>query len=95
MVKDTSADYCLVSRSLIEDRLVSAKAKAMYAVLCCSPELDHSYDNLADILRISKASASKLIRELEDIGYIEHIKIQSQDAKHDITSYKINPRPFI
>ena len=90
MVKDTSADYCMVSRSLIEDRLVSPKAKAMYAVLCCSPDLDRSYDTLAEILGISKASALKLIKELEEIGYIERIKTQAND-----TSYKVNPRPFI
>lgn len=71
MEDEMSADYCLVSKTLIEDRLVTPKAKAMYAVLCSRAEgFDCSNKNLADVLDISNETASKLLKELEEYGYI-------------------------
>ena len=43
----SDVEFCLVSKELLEDRLVSAKAKAMYALLCSCPESsDRSIKNL-------------------------------------------------
>lgn len=96
MVNDSSADYCLVSRSLIEDRLVSAKAKAMYAVLCWCPQgFDCSTKNLAEVLGVRREIASRLLTELEDIGYIERTQPSGQNGKTKITEYRIYPRSFI
>jgi len=96
MVNDSSADYCLVSKSLIEDRLVSAKAKAMYAVLCWCPQgFDCSTKNLAEVLGVRREIASRLLTELEDIGYIERTQPSGQNGKNKITEYRIYPRSFI
>ncbi len=79
-----SSDYCLISKTLIEDRLVSLKAKGMYAVLCCWPKgYDCSIRNLTDELGIGKESASRLLKELTDLGYIE---------KNGVTEYRIFPK---
>ncbi len=96
MVNDSSADYCLVSRALIEDRLVSVKAKAMYAVLCWCPQgFDCSTKNLSEILGVRREIASRLLTELEDIGYIERMQTSGSDGKNKITEYRIYPRSFI
>ena len=94
MDNEPSADYCLVSKTLLEDRLLSVKAKAMYAVLCCcSPEFDCSNDKLSEILGVSIASASKLIKELEEFGYIKRELIRNPNGIHAITIYHVSPTP--
>ena len=84
MEDEMSADYCLVSKTLIEDRLVTPKAKAMYAVLCSRAEgFDCSNKNLADVLDIGNDTAAKLLKELEDYGYI---------TKESGKKYRIHPQ---
>lgn len=71
MEDEMSADFCLVSKTLIEDRLITPKAKAMYAVLCSRADgFECTNKNLADVLGIGNDTAAKLLRELEDYGYI-------------------------
>ena len=93
MNDESSADYCLVSKNLIEDRLVSAKAKAMYAVLCwCPQEFDCSISNLAEVLGVGKETAAHLLKELEEIGYIERNRKKSPNGETTITEYDVFPR---
>ena len=83
MEDEMSADYCLVSKTLIEDRLVTPKAKAMYAVLCSrAEEFNCSNKNLADVLDIGNDTAAKLLKELEDYGYI---------TKESSRKYRVHP----
>ena len=83
MKDEMSVDYCLVSKTLIEDRLVTPKAKAMYAVLCSRAEgFDCSNRNLADVLDIGNSTAAKLLKELEDYGYI---------TKESSRKYRVHP----
>jgi len=87
-------DYCLVSKTLIEDRLVSPKAKALYAILCNWP---HGYDcslkNLSDEMRSGKESVSDLLKELEELGYVERNRIRGPDGRYDITKYSVFTKP--
>lgn len=87
-------DYCLVSKTLIEDRLVSPKAKALYAILCNWPQgYDCSLNNLSDEMRTGKDSVSNLLKELEDYGYIERNRIRGPDGKYDSTKYQVFTKP--
>ena len=93
MNDESSADYCLVSKTLIEDRLVSAKAKAMYAVLCWCPQgFDCSIKNLAEILGVGNETATQLLNELEEIGYIERNRKRNSNGTYGVTEYRVFPR---
>lgn len=93
MEDNLSPDYCLISKTLIEDRFVSAKAKTVYATLCCWPQgYNCSISNLSDALGVGKESVSSLLKELEDKGYIERNRIRGPDGRYDITQYHIFPR---
>ncbi len=84
----TLTDYCQISKTLIEDRLVSPKAKAMYAVLCSCPQgFDCSIKNLSEVLGVGPDLGSRLIKELEEIGYIE------RRTENKSTKYHIHPSP--
>lgn len=84
MEDEMSADYCLVSKTLIEDRLITPKAKAMYVVLCSRAEgFNCTNKNLADVLDINTETASKLLKELEDYGYV---------TKESGRKYLVHPR---
>ena len=84
----TLTDYCLISKTLIEDRLVTPKAKAMYAVLCwCPPGFNCSFKNLSEVLGVRPEVASQLIKELEDNGYIE----RRENSKP--IRYHVHPSP--
>ncbi len=90
----TSIDYCLVSKTLIEDRLVSPKAKALYAILCNWPQgYDCSLKNLSDEMRIGKESVSDLLQELEELGYVERNRIRGPDGKYGTTKYRVFTKP--
>lgn len=92
MHEEIRTDYCLVSRDLIENRLVSVKAKGVYAVLCCwRQDFNCSAENLADELGIGKESASRLIKELEEFGYVERERIRGPDGRSR-TAYKVFPK---
>ena len=93
MCDSYSSDYCLVSKALIEDRLISAKAKAVYAALCCCPQgYECSINNLSDTLGVGKESVSHLLKELEDYGYIERDRIRGPDGRYDTTQYRVFPK---
>ncbi len=93
MCDSYSSDYCLVSKALIEDRLISAKAKAVYAALCCWPQgYECSINNLSDTLGVGKESVSHLLKELEDYGYIERDRIRGPDGRYDTTQYRVFPK---
>ena len=63
MEDNLSPDYCLISKTLIEDRFVSAKAKTVYATLCCWPQgYNCSISNLSDALGVGKESVSSLLK---------------------------------
>ena len=96
MSDNSDVEYCLVSKELLEDRLISAKAKAMYAILCsCPGGTDRSINALAEKLSMRRETASRLITELEDYGYVERTRIRGPDGKHFITDYQIYPRSII
>ena len=83
MKDEISVDYCLVSKTLIEDRTITPKAKAMYAVLCSrADEFNCTNKNLADVLDIGNGTAAKLLKELEDYGYI---------TKESGKKYRVHP----
>ncbi len=87
-------DYCLVSKTLIEDRLVSPKAKALYAILCNWPQgYECSIGNLSDEMRLGKKSISNLLKELEKLGYIEQNKIRGSDGRYEVTNYRVFTEP--
>ena len=93
MNDSSDVEYCLVSKELLEDRLISAKAKAMYALLCSYPVgTDRSIKVLAEKLGIRRELASRLITELEDYGYVERTRIRGPDGRHYITDYRIYPQ---
>ena len=87
----TPTDYCMVSKYQIGDRMVSLKAKALYVALCCwSPDIDCSIKNLAEELGIGKESVSQLLKELEELGYVERNKVQGPNGT--VTEYLIFPK---
>lgn len=93
MGDNSDVEYCLVSKELLEDRLITAKAKAMYAILCSCPEgTDRSINVLAEKLSIRRETASRLLTELEDYGYVERTRIRGPDGKHFVTDYRIYPQ---
>lgn len=90
MGDNSDVEYCLVSKELLEDRLITAKAKAMYAILCSCPEgTDRSINVLAEKLSMRRETASRLLTELEDYGYIERTRIRGPDGKHFVTDFRI------
>lgn len=96
MNDNSDVEYCLVSKELLEDRLISAKAKAVYALLCSCPEgSDRSIKSLAAKLDMRRETASHLISELENYGYVERTQIRGPDGKHFVTDYRIYPRSSI
>ncbi len=96
MSDNSDVEFCLVSKELLEDRLVSAKAKAMYALLCSCPEgSDRSIKSLAAKLDMRRETASRLISELEDYGYVERTRIRAPDGKHFVTDFRVYPRSTI
>ncbi len=96
MNDNSDVEYCLVSKELLEDRLISAKAKAVYALLCSCPEgSDRSIKSLAAKLDMRRETASHLISELENYGYVERTRIRGPDGKHFVTDFRIYPRSSI
>lgn len=96
MNDNSDVEYCLVSKELLEDRLISAKAKAVYALLCSYPEgSDRSIKSLAAKLDMRRETASHLISELENYGYVERTRIRGPDGKHFVTDFRIYPRSSI
>lgn len=96
MNDNSDVEYCLVSKELLEDRLISAKAKAVYALLCSCPEgSDRSIKSLAAKLDMRRETASHLISELEKYGYVERTRIRGPDGKHFVTDFRIYPRSSI
>ena len=96
MNDNSDVEYCLVSKELLEDRLISAKAKAVYALLCSCPEgSDRSIKNLAAKLDMRRETASHLISELESYGYVERTRIRGPDGKHFVTDFRIYPKSSI
>ena len=75
---------------------ISAKAKAVYALLCSCPEgSDRSIKSLAAKLDMRRETASHLISELENYGYVERTRIRGPDGKHFVTDFRIYPRSSI
>lgn len=96
MNDNSDVEYCLVSKELLEDRLISAKAKAVYALLCSCPESsDRSIKSLAAKLDMRRETASHLISELENYGYVERTRIRGPDGKHFVTDFRIYPRSSV
>ena len=96
MNDNSDVEYCLVSKELLEDRLISAKAKAVYALLCSCPEgSDRSIKSLAAKLDMRRETASHLISELENYGYVERTRIRGPDGKHFVTDFRVYPRSTI
>ncbi len=93
MSDDPDIEYCLVSKELIEDRMVSAKAKAMYALLCSFPQgTNYSLSILAEKLNMRRETAARLIKELEELGYIESSRARGTGGRTVYVDYQIHPR---
>jgi hypothetical protein len=66
------AEFAQIPNALIEDRTLSATARALFCYLAVKPDnWEFFMPDIADGLRISQDTLRKVIKELENAGWIE------------------------
>jgi len=67
--------FVSVSSKLLQDENISLKAKGMYALMQTLPvKWECSVRTLAEIAGVSKDTAQRLLKELEENGYLERVQ---------------------